>query len=135
MSVHFAKLYCFLILCQWHSPNRSLWIFCVARQSSYVDFFWVSKVVFLHTLRIFFCPLWCQMDCGTLLILLPLSFVVIIFFSLYAFCFSLLALLNFNFFFLLFITLQMSVISSRSISFQSDVGYWMVGVLLFFSCS
>ncbi len=69
------------------------------QQSSCVDIFWVSKVVFLQTLLIFFCPLWCQMDHGTLIILLPLSFVVIIVFSLYAFCFSLLSLFKFNFFF------------------------------------
>jgi hypothetical protein len=51
-------------------------------------------VVLLQTLLIFFCLLWCQMDHGTLLILLPLTFVVVIVFLFMHFVFPYFLFLN-----------------------------------------
>ncbi len=59
----------------------------------------MSKVILLQTLQIFLNPLWCQVDRGTLLILLPLFFfVVMIAFSFYAFFFPYFIFLNFYLF-------------------------------------
>ncbi len=71
------------------------------------------------------------MDHGTLLILLPLSFfVATIVFSFYTFFF--LTFFSPFFFLGLFIVLQVLMISSQSISFQSGIGYYGWNVIVFY---